>query len=54
MSTSIQKPDDDFTRTWRYKVGLGVIIIGHVLLLVGIVLPSLGLAGGGLVGAGTP
>jgi hypothetical protein len=22
------KPAEDFTRTWRYKVGLGLIIIG--------------------------
>ena len=40
----------DFTRTWRYKIGLGLIIIGHVALVTGLILPVLGLAGPELVG----
>ena len=49
-TTSTQQPGEDFTKTWRYKLGLGMIIIGHVILLTVLVLPALGLAGGGLVG----
>ena len=49
-TTSTQQPGEDFTKTWGYKLGLGMIIIGHVILLTGLVLPALGLAGGGLVG----
>ena len=33
---------DDFTRTWRYKVGFGLIIVGHGILLLGFLLPMLG------------
>ena len=40
----------DFTRSWRYKVGLALIIVGHGTLLAGVLLPMLG-AGAGLVGA---
>ena len=43
-------PPDDFTRTGRYKVGLTLIVGGHLVLLVGLVVPFLG-AGAGLVGA---
>ena len=32
-----------FTRTWRYKVGLTLIVGGHVILLGGLVLPFLGI-----------
>ncbi len=31
-----------FTRTWRYKVGMFLIVGGHVILLIGLVLPFLG------------
>ena len=48
---STEKPADDFTRTWRYKVGLTMIITGNLGILVAIVvLPFLG-AGAGAVGA---
>ena len=49
-SQSEAAPAADFTRTWRYKIGLGLIIIGHLVLAMGLVLPALGLAGGVLVG----
>ena len=35
---------EDFTRTWRYKVGLFLIIIGHLGILVGVL--------GGVIGLG--
>lgn len=47
MQASTADPVDsssgDFAGTWRYKVGLGMIIIGHVGLLAGMILPLLGL-----------
>ena len=49
-STSPAKPDAAFTRTWRYKVGLSLIVVGHVILLSGLLLPMLG-AGAGIAGA---
>ena len=47
---SKELPAEDFTRTWRYKIGLGLIIFGHVILVAGILLPMLGLASGSLAG----
>lgn len=47
---SIEKPAEDFTRTCRYKVGLGMIIVGHGILLSGLLLPLLGV-GTSIVGA---
>ncbi len=32
----------DFNKSWRYKVGLSLIIIGHISLLSGMLLPVLG------------
>ena len=43
-------PLKDFTRTWRYKVGLGLIIIGNAILVVGILLPVVGPAPKGKAG----
>ena len=40
---STQKLDEGFTRSWRYKIGLALIIGGHVILLIGLVLPFLGM-----------
>ena len=48
----MQTPDEqasatqasDFTQTWRYKIGLGLIIIGHVGILLGVL--------GGFIGFG--
>ena len=37
---------EDFKKSWRYKVGISLIIIGHLCLLVGFILPILGLASG--------
>ena len=34
---------EGFTRTWRYKVGLTLIVGGHVILLIGALLPFLGM-----------
>ena len=43
-------PDTDFTKTWRYKVGLTMIIVGNGIILIGLLLPLLGV-GAGTVGA---
>ena len=36
-------PAADFTRTWRYKVGLFLIIVGHLGILVGVLGSFVGL-----------
>ena len=41
---------DNFTKTWRYKVGLAMIIVGNLGILFALVMPALG-AGTGTVGA---
>jgi hypothetical protein len=41
---STEKLAKDFTRTWRYKVGLFMIIAGHLVLLLAFVLPFLGVS----------
>ena len=51
---SASHPSDDFTKTWRYKIGIALIIFGHLCLAVGLLLPLLGLVpkgGAGIVGA---
>lgn len=45
--TSVSKktravPDKDFTKTWRYKLGLVLIIVGNGVLLLGMVMPAMG------------
>lgn len=47
---STDKPAEDFTRTWRYKLGLALIIIGNGGIVIGLLLPMLGLASGGKAG----
>ncbi len=47
---SSDKPAEDFTRTWRYKLGLALIIIGNGGIVIGLLLPMLGLASGGKAG----
>jgi hypothetical protein len=42
-------PDTDFTKTWRYKVGLTMIIVGNLGILFALVMPALG-AGASTVG----
>ena len=42
--------DADFTKTWRYKVGLSMIVVGHLGILSALAMPALG-AGAGTVGA---
>lgn len=53
MGSGIRNTDTaraiDFTKTWRYKAGLTLIIVGNGILLLGIVMPALG-AGAGTVG----
>ena len=41
---STEKLAEGFTRTWRYKVGLFMIIGDHVILLIVLVLPFLGMS----------
>ena len=43
---TIDKPAEDFTRSWRYKVGLGLFIFGHVILVLGLFSPVLGIGAG--------
>ena len=40
---STEKLAEGFTLTWRYKIGLSMIVGGHVILLIGLVLPFLGM-----------
>jgi hypothetical protein len=42
-------PDTDFTKTWRYKVGLTMIIVGNLGILFALAMPALG-AGASTVG----
>jgi hypothetical protein len=39
---SIQNPGQDFTKTWRYKVGLFLIIVSNLDILVGVLLGFVG------------
>jgi hypothetical protein len=54
MSNSEQKPQDttsaDFTRTWRYKLGLFMIIAGNGVIVLSLFLPIFGV-GAGIIGA---
>ncbi len=50
MSNDGSKPSNvpaDFAKTWRYKLGLSLFILGQVALVAGILLPVLKLAPGG-------
>ena len=47
---STQQLDEGFTQTWRYKLGLFLIVAGHLLLLGGLALPFVGV-NAGIVGA---
>jgi hypothetical protein len=47
---STETPVTDFTKTWRYKVGLTMIIVGNLGILLALGMPALG-AGAGTVGA---
>jgi hypothetical protein len=47
---SAATPDTAFTKTWRYKVGLTMIIVGNLGILFALFMPALG-AGTGTVGA---
>lgn len=41
-----EMPADDFTKTWRYKLGLGIFIFGQVVLVIGLFLPAFGIGAG--------
>ena len=45
-----QKIDTDFTKTWRYKLGFTMIVVGNLGILLGMVLSAFG-AGASTVGA---
>ena len=47
---STATPDTAFTKTWRYKVGLTMIIVGNLGILFALLMPALGV-GAGAVGA---
>lgn len=47
---STATPDTDFTKTWRYKVGLTMIIVGNLGIVVAVLLGFMGL-GAATVGA---
>jgi hypothetical protein len=47
---STATPDTDFTKTWRYKVGFAMIVVGNLGILIAMLLPALGV-GAGTVGA---
>ena len=38
--------DPDFTKTWRYKVGFAMIVVGNLGILIAMVLPALGVRAG--------
>ena len=47
---SQQAPAADFTRTWRYKLGLFMIIAGNGVIVLSLFLPIFGV-GAGIIGA---
>ena len=47
---STDHPAEDFTRTWRYKIGLFLITVGHLGILIGLLGGVLGL-GAATIGA---
>ncbi|MFQ5935508.1 MAG: hypothetical protein ACE5LB_03765 [Acidiferrobacterales bacterium] len=36
----------DFAKSWRYRIGLTLIVFGHLVLLLGLLAPVLGLSAG--------
>ena len=49
VTQSTATPDTDFTKTWRYKVGFTMIVVGNLTILLALFIPALG-GGPGLVG----
>jgi len=47
---STAAPNADFTKTWRYKIGLTMIVVGNLGILLALAMPALG-AGASIVGA---
>ena len=50
METPSAVAAEDFSQSWRYKTGIGLIIVGHIGLFSGLLLPVLGLNTGGKAG----
>ena len=48
MTTDVSTAD--FTRSWRYKFGLLLIVVGHLMLLAAVVAPAIGLVRPALAG----
>jgi len=46
----VSKKPEDYTRTWRYKTGIFLIVFGHLCLLLGVVLPFINISLGALAG----
>ena len=46
---STASPATDFTKTWRYKLGFTMIVVGNLGILLGMVISAFG-AGAGIVG----
>ncbi len=46
INQSKMQPSEDFSGSWRYKIGLTMIIGGHAILLAGVLSPMLGLSAG--------
>ena len=42
--------DADFTKSWRYRIGIVLFVIGNGGIIVGLLLPLLGMAPGGKAG----
>jgi len=45
VSENTQSPDTpstDFTKTWRYKVGFTMIVVGNLGIVIALFLPALG------------
>ncbi len=44
--TVTQQPADEFTRSWRYRIGLGLIVGGHGVIVLGLLSPLIGVSAG--------
>ncbi len=49
-NSSSAVPVIDFSRSWRYKTGIGLFTFGQIVFFVGLLLPVLGLASAGNAG----
>ena len=51
-SSATATTKDNFENSWRYKIGLALIVGGHVILLGAIVLPAVGLLSAAMAATG--